>query len=145
MPRTNLGRLLIAVLFILALESSLCAVIPVQWVALGSGFLGSIALIIPPLRVEYWKASRTSVQQLAPTSFDLQRSQDHLYNRFTRRIDQWEFLDTSLMIIGGVLLAWHFILQIPYERELIHRDELFQEFQKFKTEQIDPLNDQLRN
>ena len=142
MAKTTLRRLFIAVSFIFIVELLTLFWIAPGWVSLGSGFLGSLILIIPAARLEFWKASRTRLGSLAAgPSSELQEFKRELDIYFDERIEKWHSWDSSLMIIGGVLLAFYFILQIPYKYDLVSKQDLANALDKLRMEQIDRLRE----
>lgn len=135
--RANARRLFkIAALFVIIVLEIVLPLfwIPCQWVALTSGFLGSIALIIPPMRIELAKGARTRIHKLGKVrspAFVAERKETE--EALKVQIEEEHPWDAFCLILGGVFLASHFILQVPYERELVHRNELTQGVINFKA------------
>jgi len=133
-----LGRLLLAVSFIAATEILISRWIAPGWLSLASGFVGSIVLIIPAARLEFWKVSRIRLTASCATP-ELRRFKTELDTYFVHRIAAWHTWDSLLMVIGGSLLSFYFLLQIPYKAELVTKPELSEQIDKLRMEQIDRL------
>jgi hypothetical protein len=134
----HLTRLFVAVFFLIAVEFLCLIWAPPGWIALTSGAIGSIFLIIPPFRLEIWKAMRTRYRgRVAPTrSPDLQLLDDEVDERYTRKIEDHEDFDAIFLATGGVLLAFYFLFQVPYKLELVDHHELMEQIDKLRQEQI---------
>jgi len=130
-------RLVLSILVVAGLELALLVWIPPGWIALASGGLGSIVLIIPPLRLEYLKAGRSGARDLRPASDDLQALAKEIENYLSNRIDEWHEWDAFCLVIGGVLLAFYFGFQGIAKTELVDQKLLQEQLAKFKTENVD--------
>ncbi len=104
-----------AFLLIFALGLLLAFLWSAKWVALISGFVGSLALVVPPARVELMKQGRERLRSAHLALPDLQAVGKELGDQFTRSIDQWHFWDSFMIFLGATLLALSFLLQIVAE------------------------------
>lgn len=120
-----LRRLFVAVSFIALSDFCLLRwVISIGWLALVSGFLGSMLLIVPPLRIEYWKANRAKVDNIHPNpAGDIPEAQSRVKSLLSRKIEEWDEWDTLFMMLGGILLASHFLFQGAWEKNVAERYE----------------------
>ena len=117
----------------------------VGWIGLASGVLGSIALLLPPLRLEFLKASRSTLGAMNPRSRILKQYKDSFHEYFTDKIEEVDELDAFWLFIGGILLMFYFLYQIPGKLELANMKSDFQgELNQFKAREIEPLRDRLQ-
>lgn len=131
-----LRRLFVAVSFILLVEFALLWWgASAGWIALISGFLGSMLLIVPPLRIEYWKANRSTVDEVHPNpAGDVPVVQAKVRQRLTEKIEEWDEWDTFFMMLGGALLALHFVFQGIWEHNIIDRAEVVKALQNMQEQ-----------
>ena len=134
-----------ALLFVLTAEIAVPVFwLPPGWVALASGFVGSVLLIIPPMRIELAKGARTRVRRLPQSiSPEFAEGRKESYELLTKEIEEENQWDAYLLVLGGIFLAFYFILQIPYKLELVDKEYLTHELTKFQIDTIDPLRDRL--
>ena len=140
---THLKRLLVAVFFIILIEFMSLLWVPPGWVALISGAIGSLILIFPPMRLEIWKAIRSRFREQRMIdrvlSADLRELDQQIDQRYTKKIEEHDEFDPFFLITGGVFLAFYFLFQIPYKMEVVNRDELLQQIDKLRIEQLDRM------
>jgi hypothetical protein len=138
---SSLKRLLVAVFFIIVVEILSLGCIPPGWASLISGAVGSIILIVPPLRLEIWKAQRTRFrarsQRTTAQSEDILALDRQLEQKYTAKIDEHDESDALFLVAGGVLLGFYFIFQIPYKLELVDKDTLSHAISNMRKAQID--------
>ena len=139
----DLRRLILTVFFLGITEFVLLLWIPAGWLALGSGFIGSVLLIIPPLRLEYIKSGRRHLKELKPGSTDLQELQREIDEYFVSRIEEWYTWDSFSIYLGGICLAFYFLFQGLAKIDLVNNHEISAEFSSFYNSQIVPIKQQL--
>jgi hypothetical protein len=149
LPTRSLRRLLVTVFFIFVIEGVPFFLIPSKWLGwlgLASGIVGSIVLLFPPLRLEFMKGAKSAIKQSNPQSQVLKDLGARLDVYFTRKIEEVDPLDMFWLIIGGFLLMFYFLYQIPGKLELANLERTIQaKIDQFKTREISPLQDRLRD
>jgi hypothetical protein len=151
MPRRSLRRLLLTVFVILVVELLPLRWIPSGWLGLVSGVFGSIFLLFPPLRLELFKAARGAISKPQPKagperSPRLEEWRRNLDEYFKGKIDNVDELDAIWLLIGGILLMFYFIYQIPGKLELANMENMVQtELEQFKEREVSPLQDRIRD
>jgi len=96
------------------------------------------------MRIELAKGARTRVRRLPQSiSPEFAEGRKESYELLTKEIEEENQWDAYLLVLGGIFLAFYFILQIPYKLELVDKEYLTHELTKFQIDTIDPLRDRL--
>ncbi len=115
------------------------------WLGLASGILGSIALLLPPLLLEYFKSNRSTLREIRTKSPDLERYRATLEDYLTRQIEEADEGDAFWLFVGGLLLMFYFVYQVPGKLELARMNsEIESKLNAFKLHEIEPLRDRLQ-
>jgi hypothetical protein len=75
------------------------------------GLCGSLALIVPPVRLEVAKLKIFMQQRKAETTPlpAIKTLRHRLIDAMKSTRDEWRFVDSLFFILGGLLLAWSFL------------------------------------
>lgn len=133
---TSHFRWLVGIVFaIIATEAALLLRWPAGLVALVVGFVGSLALLIPPLRVESLKFARSNLAAAStPRSKELRQFKQGLVEYFETQIDRWEAWDSIWLIAGAILLGSYFLLQGISKSTTVDRAQLSEAVNNVRTD-----------
>src|SRR5689334_8850559 len=94
-------------LFVVGTELISVFWIPAGWVALASGLIGSVLLIVPPLRIEWAKGARSHLRRLPAThSRDLEEHRRTTDTSLSHEIEEEHPWDSFSLILGGLFLLF---------------------------------------
>ena len=96
------------VVALLGLDVTLAALWSAKWVSLVSGFVGSLALAVPPARIELEKMGRRRLEELTLPR-DLEELRAKIDREASRRIEGWHASDSLLIFFGAALLCCSFV------------------------------------